>query len=115
MGRRCGGMVAFEGAWRAKPGSVCKGRAPQRSRRLPPTDSRLPPPPCRRPACRLEEVAAKEEDYQETLLCVNRLWEELNASIGFIQYRWGRWGVWGVGGGGSGGRLCEAAFGCRLR
>ncbi|KAL4423868.1 hypothetical protein ABPG75_001169 [Micractinium tetrahymenae] len=36
---------------------------------------------------RLEEVAAKEEARQETLLCVNRLWEELNASIGFIQYR----------------------------
>ncbi|PRW61074.1 E3 ubiquitin- ligase BRE1-like 2 [Chlorella sorokiniana] len=36
---------------------------------------------------RLEELAAKEEERHETLLCVNRLWEELNASIGFIQYR----------------------------
>lgn len=30
---------------------------------------------------------SKEEAHQETLLCVNRLWEELNASIGFVQYR----------------------------
>ena len=37
--------------------------------------------------CRLEELAAKEEERHETLLCVNRLWEELNASIGFIQDR----------------------------
>lgn len=38
----------------------------------------------------MEAVSAKEEARQETLLCVNRLWEELNASIGFIQYRCGR-------------------------
>lgn len=38
-------------------------------------------------AGRLEEAAAKEDAHQATLLCVNRLWEELNASIGFIQYR----------------------------
>ncbi|PSC73290.1 E3 ubiquitin-ligase BRE1-like 2 isoform A [Micractinium conductrix] len=36
---------------------------------------------------RLEEVQAQEAARQETLLCVNRLWEELNASIGFIQFR----------------------------
>ena len=60
-------------------------RAPDAcKRRLTAAAAALPPPP----SCRLEEVAAKEEDYQETLLCVNRLWEELNASIGFIQYRW---------------------------
>lgn len=39
------------------------------------------------PARRLEELSAKEEERHETLLCVNRLWEELNASIGFIQFR----------------------------
>jgi hypothetical protein len=39
--------------------------------------------------CRLLEAATREEAYQETLLCVNRLWEELNAAIGFIQYRYG--------------------------
>ena len=39
--------------------------------------------------CRLEEASAKEEERQLTLLCVNRLWEELNASIGFIQFRCG--------------------------
>ncbi len=47
-----------------------------------PKPGRLPLP-CRR----LEELSAKEEERHETLLCVNRLWEELNASIGFIQYR----------------------------
>lgn len=40
------------------------------------------------PPCRLEEYTAREEAHQKTLLCVNRLWEELNASISFIQYRW---------------------------
>lgn len=39
-------------------------------------------------AGRVEEAEAKEEAHQATLLCVNRLWEELNASIGFIQYRY---------------------------
>lgn len=38
--------------------------------------------------CRLEQSAEREEAYQETLLCVNRLWEELNGAIGFVQYRW---------------------------
>ncbi|KAI3432441.1 hypothetical protein D9Q98_003994 [Chlorella vulgaris] len=38
---------------------------------------------------KLLEAATREEAYQETLLCVNRLWEELNAAIGFIQYRAG--------------------------
>ena len=76
----------------------------------------LPPPACHLPALsccvllrRLEEVQAQEAARQETLLCVNRLWEELNASIGFIQFRWvlgvmpqqttarqgAAWGLWG--------------------
>jgi hypothetical protein len=36
---------------------------------------------------RLEERAAREDAQQETLLAVNRLWDELNASIAFVQYR----------------------------
>lgn len=38
-------------------------------------------------ACRLEGLADEEEQYKETLLCVNRLWDELNSSIAFLQYR----------------------------
>lgn len=35
--------------------------------------------------CKLQE---DEEVQQETLLHVNRAWDELNASIDFLRYRW---------------------------
>lgn len=37
--------------------------------------------------CRIEELSKKEERRNETLLCVNRLWEELNSCIAFLHYR----------------------------
>jgi hypothetical protein len=36
---------------------------------------------------RLDEAQDREERQQETLRCVSRLWDELNSSIGFLQYR----------------------------
>lgn len=36
---------------------------------------------------RLEEAEEAEAKRQETLLCVNRLWEELNSAIAFLNYR----------------------------
>lgn len=38
---------------------------------------------------RLEEQSKKEERWQETLLCVNRVWEELNSTIAFLGFRSG--------------------------
>ena len=36
---------------------------------------------------RCEEMEDKETRWQETVLVVNRLWDELNSSIAFISYR----------------------------
>jgi hypothetical protein len=36
----------------------------------------------------LDELQDKEEERQETVLCVNRLWEELNGSISFLSFRY---------------------------
>jgi len=35
----------------------------------------------------LDDLQDKEEERQETVLCVNRLWEELNGSISFLSFR----------------------------
>jgi predicted RNase H-like nuclease (RuvC/YqgF family) len=35
----------------------------------------------------LDDVQDKEEERQEIILCVNRLWEELNSSISFLSFR----------------------------
>ncbi|KAL4539309.1 hypothetical protein Ndes2526B_g02444 [Nannochloris sp. 'desiccata'] len=35
----------------------------------------------------LGDLQDKEEERQETVLCVNRLWEELNGSISFLSFR----------------------------
>lgn len=36
---------------------------------------------------RIDELEAKEQGRQESLLLVNRLWEELNSSIAFLQFK----------------------------
>ena len=36
----------------------------------------------------IDDLQEKEEERQETVLCVNRLWEELNGSIAFLSYRY---------------------------
>ena len=36
----------------------------------------------------LDDLQDEEELRQETVLCVNRLWEELNGSISFLSFRY---------------------------
>jgi hypothetical protein len=35
----------------------------------------------------LDDLQDKEAERQETFLCVNRLWEELNGSLSFLSFR----------------------------
>ena len=35
----------------------------------------------------LDDLESKEEERQETVLCVNRLWEELNGAVSFLSFR----------------------------
>ena len=37
---------------------------------------------------RIDELVERETPWKETLLCVNRLWEELNETIAFLRYRY---------------------------
>lgn len=36
---------------------------------------------------RLEHLEDKEQQWQDHVLCINRLWEELNNSISFLNFR----------------------------
>jgi len=38
---------------------------------------------------KVDELQEKEEGCQDTVLCVNRLWEQLNGALAFLQYRCG--------------------------
>jgi hypothetical protein len=35
----------------------------------------------------VEELQSQEGRWRETVLCINRLWDELNSSIAFLRYR----------------------------
>jgi FtsZ-binding cell division protein ZapB len=35
---------------------------------------------------KLKELHGEREEWQETLLCVHRMWDELNTSIAFLDY-----------------------------
>lgn len=35
---------------------------------------------------KIKELELDKQDWQETLVCLHRLWEELNASISFLEF-----------------------------